>query len=65
MGEMQNKFEHATGVAKEKVGQATDDQSLENEGRADQIKSDLKDAAGSVKDAAQDAADRVKDAVDH
>jgi uncharacterized protein YjbJ (UPF0337 family) len=40
------------GKAKETVGKATDDSELERQGRADQAKADLKDAAQSVKDAA-------------
>ncbi|MGB9374675.1 MAG: CsbD family protein [Jiangellales bacterium] len=39
------------GKAKEAAGKATGDESLENQGRTDQAKSDLKDAANKVKDA--------------
>ena len=48
---IENKFEDATGKAKEATGKATDDQSLENEGRVDQKKSSAKDAVENVKDA--------------
>jgi uncharacterized protein YjbJ (UPF0337 family) len=39
------------GKAKEAVGKVTDDESLERQGKTDQVKADLKDAAQSVKDA--------------
>jgi uncharacterized protein YjbJ (UPF0337 family) len=54
---MPENFDDAKGQVKEKVGEATDDKSLENEGKVDQ-------AAGHVKDAAEDAADTAKDAAD-
>ncbi|MGW7081456.1 CsbD family protein [Streptomyces sp. NPDC054871] len=46
-----NKADELAGQAKEKFGQATDDRDLENEGKADQVKSNLKDAGEKVKDA--------------
>jgi uncharacterized protein YjbJ (UPF0337 family) len=46
-----NKIDEAAGKAKEATGKATDDEKLENEGRADQAKSDLKQAGEKVKDA--------------
>ncbi|WP_029895582.1 CsbD family protein [Nocardia brasiliensis] len=46
-----NKAEDLAGKAKEKFGQATDDRDLENEGKGDQLKSNLKDAGEKVKDA--------------
>lgn len=39
------------GKAKEAAGKVTDDESLERQGKTDQVKADLKDAAESVKDA--------------
>ena len=48
---LQNKVEDVKGKVKEGVGHATDDHSLENEGKADQVKADLKDAGEKVKDA--------------
>lgn len=39
------------GKAKEAIGKFTDDASTENEGKSDQVKSNLKDAAEKVKDA--------------
>jgi uncharacterized protein YjbJ (UPF0337 family) len=46
-----NKVDALAGKAKEKLGELTDDESTENEGRADQAKADLKDAGEKVKDA--------------
>jgi uncharacterized protein YjbJ (UPF0337 family) len=49
-----NKAEDLAGKAKEKFGEATDDRDLENEGKGDQVKSNLKDAGEKVKDAFRD-----------
>jgi len=46
-----NAAEKATGKVKETAGRASDDESLEAEGRGDQSKADLKDAGEKVKDA--------------
>jgi uncharacterized protein YjbJ (UPF0337 family) len=46
-----NKVDDIAGKAKEKMGQASGDRSTENEGKADQAKSNLKDAGEKVKDA--------------
>ena len=48
---IKNAVEDATGKAKEATGKATDDRSLENEGKGDQAKADLKQAGEKVKDA--------------
>ena len=48
---LKNTAEDAKGKIKESVGHATDDDSMENEGKADQAKSDLKNAGEKVKDA--------------
>ncbi|MBC8090381.1 MAG: CsbD family protein [Pseudonocardia sp.] len=45
-----NKAEELKGKAKEGVGRATDDPALEQQGRDDQTKSDLKQAGEKVKD---------------
>ncbi|NUS51748.1 MAG: CsbD family protein, partial [Nocardioidaceae bacterium] len=42
--ELKHKAEGALGKAKEKVGDASDDESLKGEGRRDQSKADLKQA---------------------
>jgi uncharacterized protein YjbJ (UPF0337 family) len=46
-----NASEEAQGKVKEAAGKATDDRSLEREGKADQAKADLKQAGEKVKDA--------------
>ncbi len=48
---IQNAAEDAAGKAKEAWGDLTDDEKLEKEGKADQVKSDLKQAGENVKDA--------------
>lgn len=54
MGNLEDKAEGLAGKAKEALGDATDNKDLENEGKADQVKSD-------VKEALTDAGDKVKD----
>jgi uncharacterized protein YjbJ (UPF0337 family) len=49
--EFNNKADEFRGKVKEGVGRITDDQELENQGKADQVKSNLKQAAEKVKDA--------------
>jgi len=46
-----NAAEDAKGKAKETTGKATDDGELENEGKGDQVSSDVKGAGEKVKDA--------------
>jgi uncharacterized protein YjbJ (UPF0337 family) len=46
-----NKAEEVGGKVKEGVGKATGDQSLENQGKVDQTKGNLKQAGEKVKDA--------------
>ena len=48
---IRNKAEEALGKGKEKTGEATDDQSMANEGRGEQSKADFKQAGENVKDA--------------
>ena len=48
---IKNAIQDVEGKAKEALGRATGDRSTENEGRADQAKSDLKNAGENVKDA--------------
>ena len=48
---VKNTAETAKGKVKEALGKATDDESLEAEGRGDQAKGDLKNAGEKVKDA--------------
>ena len=46
-----NKGQELGGKAKEAVGKVTGDKSTQNEGKVDQVKSNLKDAGEKVKDA--------------
>ena len=46
-----NQAEGALGSAKEKIGDATDDESMQAEGKTEQSKADLKQAGEKVKDA--------------
>jgi uncharacterized protein YjbJ (UPF0337 family) len=45
-----NKIEDLGGNAKEAAGKATGDKETENEGKADQVKANLKDVGEKVKD---------------
>lgn len=60
---MAKDFDEATqdlgGKAKEAFGEATDNNSLEAEGKADQAKSDIKEKAGDAADAIKDKANEV------
>lgn len=46
-----NAVDDVAGKAKQALGKVSGDKDTENEGRADQAKSDLKDAGENVKDA--------------
>jgi uncharacterized protein YjbJ (UPF0337 family) len=46
-----NKLEELGGKAKEAIGKVTGDKSTENEGKGDQVESNLKDAGEKIKDA--------------
>lgn len=48
---IKNKTQEITGTAKEKVGDWTDDESLQAEGRKDEAVGNLKQAGEKVKDA--------------
>ncbi|HUR51552.1 MAG TPA: CsbD family protein [Mycobacteriales bacterium] len=45
-----NKAEELKGQAKQKVGDATDDDQMKSEGKVDEAKGDLKQAGEKVKD---------------
>ncbi|MFI5611112.1 CsbD family protein [Amycolatopsis sp. NPDC051903] len=53
----ENKAEELKGRAKEAVGNATDNEQWQAEGKAEQGKSNLKQAADKVKDAIKGASD--------
>ena len=46
-----NKLDELGGKVKEAIGKVTGDTSTENEGKGDQVESNLKDAGEKVKDA--------------
>jgi len=48
---LENTAQEKMGEAKEALGKAADDKDLETEGKADQMKGDLKQAGEKVKDA--------------
>lgn len=48
---VKDKAQAVKGKVKEETGKATDDRSLEAEGKGDQVKGDLKQAGEKVKDA--------------
>ncbi|MGZ4447644.1 MAG: CsbD family protein [Nocardioides sp.] len=54
---VENKAEDLGGKAKEATGKATGDDSLKNEGKADQTSASVKNAGEHVKDAAKDLKD--------
>ena len=51
MDKATDKLEELQGEAKEKLGQATDNDQLQAEGQADQAKGNLKEAGEKIKDA--------------
>jgi uncharacterized protein YjbJ (UPF0337 family) len=58
-----NKVQDAKGKVKEAAGKATDDHELQAKGKADQVKSAVKDAGERVEHAVDDAASRISHAV--
>lgn len=50
MGQMENKKDQIVGDMKEKLGDLTDDQHLQAEGKGQEVKGNLKDAGEKVKD---------------
>ncbi len=53
-----NEAENIKGKVKETVGDATDNESMEAEGKADQVSANAKKAGENVKDGVKDAFDR-------
>lgn len=54
---MDAKIDQATGKMKEGAGDMTDDEEMENEGKREQAKGDLKEGWEKVKDAGRNATD--------
>lgn len=59
MSKFENKAEDLGGKAKEGFGKATDNERLESEGKADQTKADIKEAAEKAGDKIKEAGDKV------
>ena len=59
MGDISNKAEGAGGKIKEGLGEATGNESLANEGRADQTKADIKDKLADAGDKVKEKSDQV------
>lgn len=58
---LDDKFNELKGKAKEAVGDLTNNDKLEAEGKADQVKAKAAGAADDAKDSAGNAADSLKD----
>lgn len=58
-----DKAEQAVGEGKERVGEATDNEELENAGKRDQVSGEAKEAGHDLRDKAAGAVDDVRDKV--
>jgi uncharacterized protein YjbJ (UPF0337 family) len=58
-----DKAEQLIGEAKEKIGQMTGNESLENAGKRDQLSGEAKEAGHDLRDKAAGVVEDVKDAV--
>ncbi len=56
-------WDKVEGEAKEKVGDLTDDESMQKEGKAQEALGDVKEKADEAKDKVEDAADKVEDEI--
>lgn len=56
---MENKAQDLKGRGKEALGAATDNDSMKNEGKADQAKASIKDKAEQVKDKVTEQVDKI------
>ena len=56
-----NKTEQLIGEAKEKIGQLTGNESVENAGKRDQLSGEVKEAGHDMRDKAAGAVNDVKD----
>lgn len=61
MGEHLDK---AKGRVKQAAGDLTDDESLQREGKADELSGKVKGAVDTLRDKAEDAVDKVKDKIE-
>ena len=60
MGDFDNKLEDLGGRAKEAAGAASDNDSLRNEGRADQASAGLKDKLADAQEGLEDLIDKAR-----
>ena len=60
MSDIQNTAEELGGKAKEAAGEATGNDDLQNEGKGDQLKSQIKQGVEDVKDKATEALGKLK-----
>lgn len=56
-------FDEVKGKAKQAIGDATDDNDLKREGKADETAGKVKSGIDSAKDKASDAVDSIKDSL--
>ncbi|GAB1516154.1 CsbD family protein [Actinophytocola sp. KF-1] len=56
-----DKAEQAVGAGKERVGEATDNEDLENAGKRDQLSGEAKEAGHDLRDKAAGAVDDIRD----
>ena len=61
---VEGKWDELKGKTKKKVGDVTDDRSLEAEGKKDELKGKGKHAWGTVKNTGQNLKEEAKDAAD-
>ncbi|AZA14620.1 CsbD family protein [Corynebacterium choanae] len=61
MGDIENKFDEVGGKVKEGLGKATDNNQLEAEGKADQVKAEVKKVVDKAEDVAKDAIDKAEE----
>ncbi|MBK4137441.1 CsbD family protein [Corynebacterium macginleyi] len=59
MGDLENKKDELAGKAKEAVGEATGNEDVANEGKADQVASEAKDKLSDVADTIKDKANDI------
>lgn len=59
MGDIENKAEDLGGKAKEAFGNVTDNEELKNEGKADQVKADVKEALSDAGEKIKEGADKI------
>ena len=58
---IEGQWDQAKGVVKENVGDAIDNEQMENEGKLDQATGQVKEGVGNIKEGIDDAVDNVKD----